>query len=340
MPLRYVEQTRLHGGHTQGISCLAFNHNGSLLASGSLDGSICAWDSEDVGKPLYTWAGTSPVLCLEWREPGCGDSIFCGLQNGSVLSLRISKRQIELYGFWAYGYPVERLAAHKDYLAVGAQKQASVWRVMEEGVEQPQAGKLLFVAYMYHGVVIIDSETWSRVRSIPTSGCIASVSPNGEFFAVSNPPARFDVYRIDGQPDSHTPVRVLVDESDADLPESPTPVVFVHDGHALLTGSSTGTPKLWDAGKGILHHRIHVQAGKRILAVAASFSINEEDPAMDEFKIALGLLDTTSSESEIVMCAAVPYDEPVHALRSWSRKTRTAVSRITAFYSFLLTSEL
>lgn len=42
-----------------------------------------------------------------------------------------------------------------------------------------------------------------------------------------------------------------------------------------------------------------------MFAVAASFLINEEDPAMDEFKIALGLLDTTSSESEIVMCGCV-----------------------------------
>ncbi|KAI0089957.1 WD40-repeat-containing domain protein [Irpex rosettiformis] len=362
MPLRYVEQIRLHGGHTQGITCLAFNDQGSLLASGSLDGTVCVWEPGEAGKPLYTWAGTSSILCLEWYKLKSEEAIFCGLRNDSILSLRILKKRIEVHGFWAYGYPAEKLAARDDYLAVGAQKQASVWRVVEKGpwieelrIPDPPATSLsnnreilvtglqwikkgckadsdksspeglLFVAYMYHGIVIIDSATWSRVRSIPTSGCIASacVSPNGELFAVSNPPARFDIYQIDGQPDSQTPVHVLVDEFDSSISDSPTPVVFVHDGHALLTGSSSGTPKLWDTKKGVLHHRIPTEAGKRVLAVAATFCLSEEDSALDEFKVALGILDATSSESEIVMCAAVPYDEPVHAMRSWSKKNHS-----------------
>lgn len=97
------------------------------------------------------------------------------------------------------------------------------------------------------------------LRLFKTYSASANVSPNGELFAVSNPPTRFDIYRIDSLPDPHTPVRVFVDEFDAEILDSPTPVTFVHGGHALLTGSATGTPKLWDAQKGVLHHRIRVE---------------------------------------------------------------------------------
>jgi WD40 repeat protein len=87
------------------------------------------------------------------------------------------------------------------------------------------------------------------------------VSPNGELFAISHPPNHIDIYRstID------KPVFKIVDNAEPASSNLSIPVLFIHEGLALLSGSSNGEAKIWDATTGYLHHSLPV-GGIRLTA--------------------------------------------------------------------------
>jgi WD40 repeat protein len=87
MPLQYIEHGYLEheNAHKKGITCVSFNSAGSLLASGSLDGTICVWDAQ-TNDLLYVWTGASAVLCCAWSSDSV---VICGLQSGYIATLNI-----------------------------------------------------------------------------------------------------------------------------------------------------------------------------------------------------------------------------------------------------------
>jgi WD40 repeat protein len=89
----------------------------------------------------------------------------------------------------------------------------------------------------------------------------ATVSPNGELFAISCPPNRFDIYRSN----MDQPIFELVDDAEPVSSTISLPVLFIHEGLALLSGSSNGEAKMWDATTGYLHHSLPV-GGIRLIA--------------------------------------------------------------------------
>jgi WD40 repeat protein len=41
------------GGHSEGVSCGMFSHDGKHLVTGSLDGSLCMWDPKNSAAPIW-----------------------------------------------------------------------------------------------------------------------------------------------------------------------------------------------------------------------------------------------------------------------------------------------
>jgi WD40 repeat protein len=87
MPLQYIEHGYLEheNAHKKGITCVSFNSTGSLLASGSLDGTMCVWDAQ-TNNLLYVWTGASAVLCCVWSSDS---EVICGLESGYIATLNI-----------------------------------------------------------------------------------------------------------------------------------------------------------------------------------------------------------------------------------------------------------
>lgn len=74
MPVQAEELTRFKA-HRWQVSCLAFNHDGSRLASGGWDKEVHIWDLSSQ-KVVHTLNGTrSPITCLSWYRPNGG--ILC-----------------------------------------------------------------------------------------------------------------------------------------------------------------------------------------------------------------------------------------------------------------------
>lgn len=69
-------------GHTDSVNKLAFNHDGSLLASGGLDAVVKIWDTKgDIGKILHSLDGPSESIeCLTWHSKG--PVLFAGGGDG------------------------------------------------------------------------------------------------------------------------------------------------------------------------------------------------------------------------------------------------------------------
>ncbi len=76
----------------------------------------------------------------------------------------------------------------------------------------------------------------------------ASLSPNGTHIAVSNVVRGFDVYKVQ----SEEPLASF-DLQDRSALGAPVPVLFIHEGHALVGGSITGKVDLWDLYMGKMH---------------------------------------------------------------------------------------
>lgn len=81
--LHYAQTAHLTEGHSQGITTVKFNPTGSFLATGSLDGSVCVWDTE-TWKLLDVYYAESRVTSLAWYND---TALVCGLEDGIISSL-------------------------------------------------------------------------------------------------------------------------------------------------------------------------------------------------------------------------------------------------------------
>ncbi|KAI0364053.1 WD40 repeat-like protein [Pilatotrama ljubarskyi] len=257
---------------------------GSFLASAALDGKACIWSLPDACL-LHVFSGSIPILSIAWKDNG-EDTIICGLEDGTVVCLTVTQSDLQVFGFWAHSFPVECLRASRGFLASGAHEEVRIWR--ETGTVTPASewareaqlpappktsynrllkvvvtslhwlpgpkGHIrLLVTYLNHGVHIFDTRTWEQIGSVPIYGQIAdaSISQDGHLIAVSNVISGFDVYAVDSGAAvcsfGHT-----VGEF------RKVPVLFVHDGLALVGGNMHGDVHLWDVDSGRkLHSLVH-----------------------------------------------------------------------------------
>ncbi len=79
----YKATTHLSGGHSKGITRVAFNPAGSLLASAGLDGTVCVWDTT-TWSLLDVYYAKIRITTVAWYT----DTILvCGLEDGFLSAL-------------------------------------------------------------------------------------------------------------------------------------------------------------------------------------------------------------------------------------------------------------
>ncbi|KAI1788724.1 WD40-repeat-containing domain protein [Ganoderma leucocontextum] len=291
MPRRYTETAHLSEGHdTKGITCVGFNTDGTLLATGGMDGNLCIWDAE-TGKLLHKYVTVSavPITSLGWIEAK-RPTVMIGNKNGNLIVVVINKGEMSSSGFWAHRFPIERIAIQGDLVASGACSELKVWKrsaddtykwaaliqepplessegneVLVTGVQwisSDKYGQLLMAAYMFHGVQLVETATWKRVVTVPIEGKIASasVSEDGTCIVVSNLTTGFDVYLVDSGE--------LLRSFEHDVGEClPTPVLFIHNGQAVVGGTTVGKVNMWDLDRGKMP-TLPIPNRGRVLAIA------------------------------------------------------------------------
>ncbi|KAH9854810.1 WD40-repeat-containing domain protein [Lenzites betulinus] len=317
MVLKYLESARLGRDHTTGVSALAFSSDGLFLASAAVDGKACIWNTSD-SRLLHVFSSAVPILSLTWATPG-EDTVICGLQDGTVVSLVITPVDLIVTGFWAHSYPVECLTVKCGFLASGAHKEVKIWKQVDSEWDQeielqtppktsfnrhlplivtsvhwmpadPHEKSHLIVTYLNHGVHIFDGANWEQIRSIPIPGQIAdaSISSDAKLIAISNVTSGFDVYSVQSG-------QAICSLGHTIGEHRKIPVLFVHDGFALVGGNMQGNVHLWDVQSGRKLHSLLHHKDDQVLALAAHY-----DPVKDTFLIATGILCGSSESSTIV----------------------------------------
>ncbi|KAI0055012.1 WD40 repeat-like protein [Artomyces pyxidatus] len=305
MPLRYVAGQKLLSEGL--ISAVAFNPSGDVVAYASLSGEVKLWDIES-SVPLFVVRAKSPILCLAWSS---SFNIMCGLENGTVASISYDESELSISGFAAHEGPLESIALANDSIefATASHEEVRVWRARgswhlhSELTDPPtngqsarspvivtsiawlnrsKEGACLLVLYMYHGVIIWNVETREVLRAIAISTPIAAahLSPDKRSLAISNLYSGFDVYNVEKSVPFLT-LQHVMGQSVA------TPVLFVHNGRAILGGNALGQVNLWDSTTG---RHLHLLSHISKYDIPRRFAY--DDKIGDRFLIATGAVES------------------------------------------------
>ncbi|KAH9895966.1 WD40-repeat-containing domain protein, partial [Cubamyces lactineus] len=256
--------------HVGGVVAVAFSPEGNYIATAGIDRKVCIWaiTEED---PLHILDGRSTTLSLAWEPSPHEAVLLIGMQDGTVSLDELMQGRLRAQALPGHHAPVECLAISSSELrlASGAHHELFVWKNVSDHwtpifdlgappltshTEHRQVvvtsvhwtttkthGRVLLVTYMHHGVMIYDSEHWTRLRVIPMQGCIVSASIGGESnqLAVSNLVSGFDVYSLE----TGASLGSLRNPTGTGL--RAVPVLFAHNGNAIVGGSTTGIVRIW-----------------------------------------------------------------------------------------------
>ncbi|KAI0363071.1 WD40 repeat-like protein [Pilatotrama ljubarskyi] len=269
--LLYQQSTRLqhHEGHSDAVTVVAFSPDGERLASGGLDGRVCVW-SVGSGKLLHVFLGKSSVLSVLWLDSN--EYLVCGMEDGTIASLAIHARRLQLTGFLAHRYPVERLVFNGTYLASAAHREVKVWaRItntswkLEADLPPPRRSSstkceivatsvhwtsgpsrptVLLITYLSHGVAAFDGRTWARIGGTAVPGRIADahLTQDGRILAISNMLTGFELFELKG----FVELEPLFEFQQDVINGPPIPVHFLHGDHAIIGGTLHGQVNIWD----------------------------------------------------------------------------------------------
>lgn len=85
--IRYAPKMYLCSGHRKAVRCVAFNEDGSLLASGGSDNCLLIWSCQ-TGMLLHNIETHAAVIALVWTSSSV---LIGGLQDGLLISVHITK---------------------------------------------------------------------------------------------------------------------------------------------------------------------------------------------------------------------------------------------------------
>lgn len=85
--IHYVPKLYLCSGHQKAIHCVAFNEEGSLLASGGSDNHLLIWSCR-TGMLLHNIETHAAVIALVWISSSV---LVGGLQDSLFISVRITE---------------------------------------------------------------------------------------------------------------------------------------------------------------------------------------------------------------------------------------------------------
>ncbi len=79
----YKQTAHLSGGHSKGITAVAFNTEGSFLATADLAGTVCIWNT-GTWSILDEYHAGKAVVSIAWVAH---NALVCGLEDGTMSSL-------------------------------------------------------------------------------------------------------------------------------------------------------------------------------------------------------------------------------------------------------------
>ncbi|TFK60928.1 WD40 repeat-like protein [Pluteus cervinus] len=276
MSLLYMRRKRLSEGHTNSVIALSFNPSGNYLASAGLDGRLCIWLwSSSASRPRHVVKGTAGFISLAWINDA---ALVAGRTDGVMITFSISTETICATGFNVHYYPLECITVAGNLVATGAHSQLSVWELstglypfdrcdlIRQLNAPPTNGtnrhkpivvtsihwargfkdceSALLVAYMDHGVMVIDTRSGLPLQTLSTMPSVgfASLSQDKRWVVTSNLSTGFDIYNMG----SMSCYRSITAEDTAKTNTLRPPALFAHHGRVLVGATSAGKVGLWD----------------------------------------------------------------------------------------------
>ncbi|TDL19994.1 WD40 repeat-like protein [Rickenella mellea] len=276
--LQYRPKVLLDSQHTDSVNALAFSRDGRYIASCGSDGLLIVWCIQS-GEALHrvdaTKESPGPLLSLVWAQCGA-ENIISGSQDGSIITISLDNNMINSQGFVAHSKPVEYLSlwSSPDLMVSGAHNEVKVWRsgerdmwkeiwLVPEPAETAYSSRMavivtsvhwlnvssedaIIVTYLYHGIVCWNTMCSTARWTIPLPSCAASsFSAPYQSLVISTLSGHFDVYQIG------TGVKICTfSTKQAAQARKILPVLFIHEGQAVVSGSAVGQVKIWDPRKG------------------------------------------------------------------------------------------
>ncbi|KAI0268926.1 WD40-repeat-containing domain protein [Russula aff. rugulosa BPL654] len=297
--VQYVLQKTLVK-HSDSINALAFTYDGSLFASGGDDGLIIVFKGNGHGEEIRRFQMKAPITALLWHSR-FGYTIIAGDACGDVHTICLNdsmNRNVYYHTFNSVSGPVHSIVQSGTLLAISSGKSVELikqgtiatWEViarlpdppkfpeLEGELPEPMARSLhflrdnvLLVTYLDHGVIAWNSKTLEiRWRIRPRSckiGCSA-VSPNQKILAVTNLYDGIDWYALDSNHFMDTPFQNTTPHTISE--NVILPVTFVHNGAAVLSGTSTGCARITNLKDHSLVESLQHGLGDIVQAVAYS----------------------------------------------------------------------
>ncbi|KAI0690828.1 WD40-repeat-containing domain protein, partial [Cerioporus squamosus] len=253
--------------HDTGITCVAFSCQGTFLASAGLDGRVCIWEVNSQ-RLLHMYKCETSISSISWMQNG-EDSLIVGYEDGNVGTLSMTSNVLTLNGFWAHDHCVDSLANQGHMIATGAQSEVRVWEwhprsepwKLLVAFAEPQKSaqnltlevlvvsmhwvmfgadpSVLAVSYQNHGILFYETTSWAVVHVLDPRDPIActSFSSDGMLVATSSK-AGIEVRSVS---DGAVCCAFLHDAPEKYL----VPVLFIHGGQAIASGSTTGAVHIW-----------------------------------------------------------------------------------------------
>ncbi|THH19758.1 hypothetical protein EUX98_g8710 [Antrodiella citrinella] len=283
MSLIYRPYLNLRGGHIGGILTVSFSPRGTFIATGGDDGRFCVFSGSEIQRtPSCVVYKMEQLLCVMLTpKPGPQSPEHNVVASGAKKELRVWQYRDSRQG--------DDWILQKDLPDPPKSSDTESLDVVVTSIHWLNRTDLL-VTYMQHGMVVFDSSQDWAVRSLTVSGLIASasISPSKDRIVLSNIRNGFDIYNLN----TRSPVHILRHQV-ASL--SPVPAIFLHDGYAVLGGTTAGQCYLWDATNGHVMHSLQLPSNDiEVFAVSAY-----HNPKTDAFYIATGIMPNNPIDTMI-----------------------------------------